>query len=168
MKNDSPEIWKDIPNYENLYQVSNKGRVYSIRNDLIRKLRPDKCGYPTVSLKKHGKVKLAKVHRLVLLSFQGPSSLQVNHKNGIKDDNRLENLEYCTASENLKHAFSIGLASQLGSRNAQAKVTEEDVREIRKALAEGSTTIKAVAKKYNIARTTVSQIKTGINWGHVK
>lgn len=108
------EIFKPIPGYEN-YKVSNHGNIYSEISG--RKLKPgrDSYGYMQVCLCKKGQKPLtSKVHRLVLSAFQGPSDLDVNHKNGVKDDNNLENLEYCTRAENIRHAVKTGLSSPFG------------------------------------------------------
>lgn len=119
-KPDDEEFWVDIPGYKGRYQINKNGSVKSLvyyyngyksacRN---RILKPSKGrgGYLRVKLTDDkGSVKCCFVHRLVLLSFVGESSLQVNHINGIKTDNRLSNLEYVTHSGNMKHAYRIGL-----------------------------------------------------------
>ena len=103
------EIWKDIKEYEGLYQVSNLGRIKSLyfKNEKILKGRLDKDGYILVRLYKNEKGINKKVHRLVAEAFVPECKIQVNHKNGIRDDNRAENLEYVTASENQLHAFYV-------------------------------------------------------------
>lgn len=106
------ETWKDIAGHEGRYAVSNRGRVRNIFG-AIKAQRYDKYGYPRLNLFKGDKTKLEirHVHALVAESFIGsrPEGREVNHKNGIKDDNRLENLEYVTRSENIRHAFAMGL-----------------------------------------------------------
>ena len=93
------EIWKDIPEYESLYQISSLGRVKSLKFGKERILKPIKNnkGYFVLNLLKDGKPKNMKVHRLVAQAFlNNPFNLpQINHINEIKEDNRLENLEYC-------------------------------------------------------------------------
>lgn len=113
------EIWKDILGYEGIYKISTLGRVYSyqknIRGGIFHKGKYLKCfvdsiGYPTVSLRKNNKTTIFRVHRLMLLTFLGKNEKRcVNHLNGIKNDNRLENLEWCTHSENLLHSYKTGL-----------------------------------------------------------
>lgn len=111
------EVWEDIPGYEKIYQVSNLGRVKSLsrktnQTDKIRiikekilKQQVTMFGYKVVTLRKNNKRKEYKVHRLVLYSFLGVSDLIVNHIDSNKQNNVLENLEYCTYSENTFHYF---------------------------------------------------------------
>lgn len=115
------EIWKDVEGYEGLYQVSNKSRVRSFAkydSGIIMKQTKEGCGYLQIQFKKDGKIKHYKVHRMVAKAFiPNPENKPfVNHINGIKTDNRIENLEWVTSSENLKHAHRIGLKipQQLG------------------------------------------------------
>jgi hypothetical protein len=108
------EIWKDIPNYEGLYQISNFGKVRSFDrlikrgNGVIlmsgRVMKPHlKKEYHGTTLTKDGKTKRFFIHRLVMLAFVGQSDLHVDHINAIKNDNRLENLRYCTNLENARY-----------------------------------------------------------------
>lgn len=113
------EIWKDIPEYSGIYQVSNLGRVRSLDRQQIHhytklfvtikgRVIPgslSKKGYPVVTLTKKSKRKTFMVHRLVMITFCGVSELQVDHINGIKTDNRLENLRYCTNRENISFYY---------------------------------------------------------------
>ena len=110
------EIWKDIKNYEGYYQVSNLGRIKSLprntknqyKNGLI--LKPIiKNDYVKIQLKNKYKYKWYFIHRLVAQAFLTDfnETLQVNHKNGIKNDNRIENLEMVTASENQIHSYRV-------------------------------------------------------------
>lgn len=163
---------KTIPGYED-YQVDTNGDVWSFNYNNIgdcRKLKPAiRKGYCRVTLYKNGKKKYFTIHRLVMLSFVGESKLQVNHINGIKDDNRLENLEYCAASENIKHAFKMGLSCKKGENNTQSKLTEKVVIEIKTALLTPYRGINNdLAKKYGVTRYAITDIKIGKTWKHVK
>ncbi|MDW0189613.1 MAG: NUMOD4 domain-containing protein [Nitrososphaeraceae archaeon] len=119
-------LWINIDGYEGKYQVTNCGQVRSlsrtvyresgkskrriIRTRILKQFTNDQ-GYCIVGLHGNGKFKSAKVHRLIAASFLGnPNNFNcVNHKNGIKTDNRVENLEWCTPKENIIHAFRTGL-----------------------------------------------------------
>jgi hypothetical protein len=105
-----------VPAYEGRYAAANDGRIWAYPNASRKvgrwmKPRIDRCGYAYVTLFKDGVRKYPKVHRLVLSAFSGGSAdpLQVNHINGNKADNQLQNLEWVTASRNRKHAFELGL-----------------------------------------------------------
>jgi len=126
------EIWKDIKGYENLYQISNKGRVKSLshinnlgrlRPECILGNRPNDRGYHTAVLYNNGKSKTFKVHRLVAFAFLDNinNKPQVNHKDGIKSNNNVENLEWATISENMKHAFKNGLVTIKTRRNKKGQ-----------------------------------------------
>jgi hypothetical protein len=108
------EIWKDIPGYEGMYQVSNLGNVKSLSRVLRNKyntfVSKEKLLTPKIASTKYYFVKLCKngeksfaVHRLVMMAFSGVSDLDVNHKDLNKLNNNLENLEYCTRKENVYH-----------------------------------------------------------------
>lgn len=112
------EEWRDIPNYEGLYQVSNLGRVKSLarktnqtnKNRHVKEKilcqRKQKYGYKEVTLRNNNKRVHHRVHRLVMLAFVGSSKLPVNHIDGNKSNNIVSNLEYCTYQENTIHYYS--------------------------------------------------------------
>lgn len=105
------EVWKDIKGYEGLYQVSNLGRVKHLKKNKIKEIYHSKHGYCRVGLSKNGKMKNKLVHRLVAEQFidNEMDKPQVNHIDGDKSNNRVENLEWVTASENQIHSYSKGL-----------------------------------------------------------
>ena len=110
------EIWKDIKGYEGLYQVSNLGRVKSLKyhrgsREQILKPKITKDGYYETALCHNKKYKYIRTHRLVAMAFcKNPyNKLEVNHKDGNKLNNYADNLEWVTSSENHKHAYKIGL-----------------------------------------------------------
>ena len=102
------EKWKDIFGYDGMYQVSDLGRVRSLKFGRVKVLRPgkNKWGYLQVLLSKGGKCKNYKVHRLVASAFipnSDENKTQINHIDECKQNNRVSNLEYCTASYNLSY-----------------------------------------------------------------
>ena len=122
LKHTTMEIYKDIKGYKGLYQISSLGKVKSISRiidngfnkrlilDRILKISSDSKGYMYATLYNKSR-KHIKVHRLVAIAFipNPENKPQINHKNGIKNDNNVFNLEWCTNSENQIHAYKIGL-----------------------------------------------------------
>ena len=168
---------KKIPNYDN-YECDIFGNVWSLNyggNGQRKKLKPADYGhgYLTIVLSKNKKKKTFTVHKLITLTFYGerPETLQVNHINGIKTDNRLSNLEYCTASENLKHAYRVGLIpkpNHKGENHPANKLTKSEVIEIKKELlnyVHGMYSF--LSKKYGVRSQTISRIKSGKAWAHI-
>ncbi len=172
----SKEIWKDVIGYEGLYQVSNMGRIKSFHHSAtgqILKPQDNGHGYLQITLYGHGRPKQACMHRLVLRAFYGlpPSpDHQGNHKNGIRSDNRLDNLEWMTKSENEKHACRVlGKAPPLvaGETNGQSKLTDEDVIEIRRLYATGEHTQRELGDRFGVDRATIGLIVRRETWKHV-
>ena len=181
MKN---EIWKNIKGYNNYYSASNLGRVKSKKryieqhskfgNTFMRYI-PEKYlslkdirGYKNVGLSLNGKVKTEQLHRLILKTFypcDNMDNLQVNHIDGSKENNNLENLEWVSASENMKHAHKMGLISQKGTKNPSNKLTEQDVLDIRNKYKDLSET--NVAKIFNVTRSNVGCIRRRETWRHI-
>jgi len=196
------EIWKDIKEYEGLYQVSSLGKIRRIRfiNNIVNKpqvrilstRKIDNLGYPTVCLCKNNHTKYKRVHRIVAETFiLNPLNLPcVNHKDGNKTNNNVDNLEWCTHSYNTKHALKNGLinaekrhkASQknikkaqkksrvlnIGETNPSAVLKENDILEIRNIYSNKKMSSKQLAKKYNVHITTIQRIISKKTWAHVK
>lgn len=124
------EIWKPIKNYEGLYEISNFGNVRRLRfingkhnfeHTKMCKLTLNTYGYITVNLCKNGKANTKRVHRLVAETFLGESKLQVDHIDGNKSNNRIDNLEYVTPKENTNRAWEKGLAKYTDKRKEKVK-----------------------------------------------
>lgn len=160
IENNYGEIWKDIPGYIDRYKISNHGRVLSLIKQKIIKQR-DEFGYKSIGIYDiNKKIKRHRVHRLVLLAFLGESSLPVNHKDGIKSNNKLENLEYCTTSENNFHKFRMGLDSRKSFRHNKSKFTEEDILKIKQMIKLGVKN-KDIALEFNVDPSLISHIRRG-------
>lgn len=120
-------------------------------------------GYRIVHVTIEGKQRSCPAHRLVWRALRGSiqEGMVINHKNGIKSDNRPENLEVVTYSENMEHAYRTGLADEHGERNPSAKLTDAEVEQIRIIYATGAETQEKVGMKFGVAYQTVSQIVRG-------
>lgn len=176
------EYWADIKDYEGYYQVSNFGCVRSVdRVDIAGHRRTGKilkfnCSgsakYARYRLSKEGQKTNFDGHRLVAQAFisNPDNSPVVNHINGVKTDNRLTNLEWCTAQDNIKHACKMGLNNsnyQKGESNPQAKLSTFDVLEIKRLLIESKLSQREIASKFNISEGAIYNIKSGSNWKHL-
>jgi len=112
---------------------------------------------------KGGKRFCTGAHRLVYRHFNGPipDGLTINHKNGEKQDNRPENLEVVTYSENTKHAYRIGLMNEDGERNPAAKLSNDSIKLIREEYAKGGVSQEKIGEKYGVKFQTISKIVRG-------
>ena len=170
----SEEIWKDVVGYEGIYQVSNMGRVKSLhpgKRRYGRVLKPVQLvgGYLEVGLWRGGTGKHMLVHRLVLEAHVGPApSLkhEGNHCNGVKDDNRVENLEWTTRLQNEKHASEHGLKA-CGEDNGRSKLTQDDVIEIRKLWVTGNYSQRELGRMFGVSQPTIGDIVSRKSWQDV-
>lgn len=178
------EIWKDVVGYEGWYEVSNKGNVRSVariidvcckirgrfkaKHRSINRVYSIVHGHSHITLSKNQKIKGFFVHRLVSAAFLGPipDGLQVNHKDGIKTNNSIDNLEYVTAKENHAHGRRTGLNKNFGSNHYNSKLTENDVFNIKKEYIPRKVSAPFLANKYGVARTTILAIIHGHSWRH--
>jgi len=174
------EIWKGIPGYEDYYIISNLGRVKSlericyynvnktnIRNSRLKKERIlttsiDAFGYQSVNISLNAKNKILKIAKLIAIAFiPNPENHPIiNHINGVKSDNRIENLEWCTHKHNVNHAIETGLlVFKLGSDNANSKFSHNDILKIKKDFKENPNIIvKDYASELGVSRVTIWRI----------
>lgn len=178
------EIWLNInlDEYKDAYQISNLGRIRSLdrmvayrhglRKYSGRTLNPSlNCGtgYYRICLSLNSKYKHIDIHRLVALTFIANSENlpEVNHKNGIKTDNTLENLEWCDRQYNITHAWELGL-SNLSNRARHEKLayklTLEKAREIRSLYEKDDTSYRKLALQFNVGKTLVEHIIKNKKW----
>lgn len=154
------EIWKDVVGYEKYFLVSNKGRLFSKRTNIILKQHEHKHGYLHVASKiggRKGKNICFKMHRVVAEAFiKNPENKPtVNHKDGIKTNNEDINLEWSTSSENNKHAYMVGLRKPTNMTDKR-KLSNSDVLFIRNNLKISS---RKLAKIFNVNKTNILKIR---------
>lgn len=162
---DTRNSFKDVPGYEGRYAVNRMGEVYSYYLDRLMKPKNQR-GYREVALLNSiGNKKFFMVHRLVFMTFVGPipENMEVNHIDGKKSNNWLENLEVVTSSENKLHAFRIGLKSMVGEKHNNLKLNDSAIVDIITSKEMG----KVLAEKYGVCRSMVSRIRHGKAWTHI-
>ena len=177
------EVWKDIEGFEGIYQVSSYGNVKGLnrvirRHDGVIQTYKEKILKPTVGAGgyfqktlhnlKHRKT--MSLHRLVALAFiPNPDGKEtVNHIDGCKTNNDIENLEWATKSENTQHAFDIGLKQgSKGVANGRCKLTEKQVLEIREKYIPYKCSFYKLADEYNVNRVSIEYIVKRKTWKHI-
>lgn len=120
----------------------------------------------TVLHTKHG-AKQFLVHRLIASAYllNEKTLPQINHKNGIKTDNRIENLEWCTNQENRNHAVQMGLIAK-GNKNGASLLTTKEVQKIKRML-KRKVSQKQIGEMFGVCQSAISLIYTGKNWEHI-
>ena len=162
---DVTEEWRPLAGYEGRYEVSSCGRVKSLVDNFHRPRskillpNPNHAGYLRVKLQKDGGKWTAPVHRLVAEAFLGPrpDGMTVNHKNGAKEDNRPENLEYMSARDNRKHAWRTGL-----NKLPVKRLTAEQAAEIKSL--KGVCSQRQIGLMFEVSEGFVQRIHTGKRW----
>ena len=159
------EEWRNVIGFDGHYQVSNFGRVKSFKWGVEKILKPNcsKDSYPRISLYQNGELKKVLVHVLVAKAcIPNPNNLPVvNHIDNVRSNNRVENLEWVTYSENQKHAVRIGARKiPRGAKHPLSKLTQEEADEIRKVhiSAHPEYGAKALAEKYDVTLRTIYRI----------
>jgi len=161
------EIWKDIKDYENKYQISNLGKVRNIKTKKLYITSIDSRGYYRINLYDNlGKYKTFRVHRLLGVAFIPNTNNYpcINHIDGNKANNELSNLEWCTYQQNTIHAFETGLKfGYKGEKHGMCKLTNDQVLAIRA----DNRLHRIIAKEYNVDRSTIGYIKSKKLWNHI-
>lgn len=174
--NTSEEIWKDIPEYEGYYQVSNRGHVRSVTRQKRTRFdsyfwikgcpkRPhtQADGYLQIGLSKDGTKKSYLLHRIVACAFiPGDTSLEVNHKDFNRKNNCVENLEWVTRIENVDYSHRNGRLLRKYERGVKTKLNLSQVIEIRKL--RYVVDQKTLSKRFDVSVGTVSCIQRGVLW----
>ena len=171
------EKWKTIPNTNGYYDISNKGRIRSYHNHGHNKLKTprllnwslDVSGYEVKTISVDTKPVNIKAHRVIAEAFipNPENKPYINHLNSNPSDNRIENLEWCTASENTKHMFDTGRKTLVGENHNQSILNRKKVKEIRKIYKEQDITQKELGKKYGVTCHCISAVIRRKTWSHI-
>lgn len=180
------ETWKSIKGFDGLYEVSNTGRVRTLKHRIVRnngrvldipqreiKGSKDTKGYYQVELKKEGKRNIKFVHRLVAETFieNNENKQQVNHKDGNKENNDVSNLEWVTCKENIHHAWKNQLNKPcVGENHGNHKLTDDAVGYIKEHYKprDKEYGARALARKFNVSPYPVMQVVHGKGWKHIQ
>ncbi len=175
------EEWRPIPGFEGIYEASNLGRIKRLRRVLVHNYGGDRIlkeklpafrisgnGYYRIRLTFNKQKTFHFVHRLIAAAFMpcNDPSKQINHKDCNKFNNCIDNLEWVSGSENMKHAYRNGRISKLGELNSCAKLNIESIQRIRIMILNGMNN-RQIADCFDVGRSTISLIRNKKLWGHV-
>lgn len=155
----------DVKDY---YTINENGEIYSDNSGLMKTRNKGKTNYQIINFQMNDKRKQTfMVHRLVLMAFDpldNQEELEVNHIDGNKENNKLDNLEWCTSSENQIHAFHTGLQKpRRGEESNFSKLKECDIKKIFELRKEGKTQ-KEISELFNCTRSNISYILNNKTW----
>lgn len=159
---------REIKGYEGLYMISKNGRIFGLKRRKWLSVCTNNKGYVIAVLCKDGKAKSFYCHRLVALTFipNPKNKPQVNHIDGDKTNNIVTNLEWCTSSENIKHASDTGLMSY-GEDNGNSSLTNKQVRIILHSVSLGCKK-KDLCGIFNVSYTSILRITNNHSWKNIK
>lgn len=151
------------------FEITTLGIIRNIKTQNIKSQYISSTGYYMISVSVKNKSKPKRVHRLLAQTFiPNPENLpMINHKDGNKLNNSLDNLEWCNQLGNMQHAFATGLVNNTGANNGMAKLNEDQVREIKSLLKAGMSQYKIAAHIGGISRSCVMNIKNRGQWKNV-
>lgn len=157
-----------LPEIKDLYTIYDDGKIYSDISGLMKTRNKGNTEYQIINFMKiDGKKKTYRLHRLVMMAFapcDNMQNLEVNHIDGDKKNNNLYNLEWCTSSENQKHAFKIGLQKpRKGSQSNFSKLSDQDIEKVFKLKALRKTN-KEIAQEVNCTPSNISYILRHKTW----
>jgi hypothetical protein len=160
------EKWKFISEFGKNYKISNYGKVFSVRRNIIMKSCKNRDGYHYMNISINRKRKKLSVHRSVAEAFIANDFNKpfVNHIDNNPSNNHEANLEWCTNSENIQHAIDNGFMKTIGENNPMSKLSRKDVDWINSTYVKGKITQSEIAGKFNVSRTTISHIINKKRW----